>query len=129
MKYLIPVLVVGTGGFIGSALRFMLTVSIQRHSISFPYGTLWVNLLGCLAIGVIASIASTTGSISPAMRLLLATGVCGGFTTMSSFIYELAQLVREQDIFLAGLYCGITFFGCIVMFWVGSVAVRALLKS
>jgi CrcB protein len=128
MKHLFPVLVVGAGGFVGSALRFMLSVAAQRHSISFPFGTLWANLLGCLVLGVIATVAASTELLSPTARLLLATGLCGGFTTMSSFIYELMQLLREDDYLLAAGYFGVTFLGCAALFWLGSLAAKTALK-
>lgn len=129
MKYAFSILVVGAGGFVGSALRYLLTLLLQKQSISFPLGTLWANLLGCLAIGVITRLAATTEAISPTTRLLLATGLCGGFTTMSSFVYELMQLVREHDYYLAAGYFGLTFLGCVAMFWLGVVAVGIFLKA
>lgn len=128
MRYLPAILLVGVGGFAGSVLRFTLSLLAQRFSVSFPHGTLWANLLGCLAIGGIAALAASTEVLSPAMRLLLATGVCGGFTTMSSFVYELVQLLRESDYFLAAGYFGLTIGGCVVMFWIGSLAVKAVFR-
>jgi CrcB protein len=129
MKLLGSIFLVGAGGFIGSALRFLLALVAQRYSISFPHGTLWANLLGCLAVGLIAALAAATEVLSPAVRLLLATGLCGGFTTMSSFIYELAQLLRDNEFFLAAGYFGLTLGGCLVMFWVGTLVIRLWLKG
>lgn len=128
MKRLVPILVVGAGGAVGSMLRFLLSVSAQRYSISLPYGTLAANLLGCLFIGAITTVAASTELLSPTARLLLATGLCGGFTTMSSFIYELMQLVREDDYLLAAGYFGVTFVGCATLFWIGSLAAKTALK-
>jgi fluoride exporter len=128
MKYLVPSLVVGAGGFVGSVMRYGLSILAQQYSISFPHGTLWANLLGCLIIGIVTAVASSTEILSPTMRLLLATGICGGFTTMSSFVYELVQLLRENDNFLAASYFLLTLLGCILMFWLGSVATRLILK-
>ena len=129
MKLLVPILAVGAGGCVGSILRFMLSLLAQRWSISFPHGTLWANLLGCLAIGAIATLASATETLSPTMRLLLATGVCGGFTTMSSFMYELMQLIRESEYYVAAGYLGLTLAGCALMFVLGSLAVKAMVKT
>ena len=129
MKHLVPVLVVAAGGGVGSALRYLLSVFAQRQAIVFPHGTLWANLLGCLAIGAIASVAARSEVLSPTLRLLLATGLCGGFTTMSSFVYELMQFVREGDYLLAAGYFGLTFLGCVLMFWLGSFAVRIALRG
>ena len=129
MRNLIPIFVVGVGGCAGSVLRYLVSLLAQRYSISFPHGTLWVNLLGCLAIGAIATLAAATDAISPNTRLLLATGFCGGFTTMSSFIYELTGFLRENEYSYAAGYFGLTFFGCMAMFYAGSVLVKLLLKG
>lgn len=128
MRYLFPVLMVGTGGFAGSVLRYLLTVSAQRHAVSLPLGTLSANLIGCFLIGAVSAAAASTGLLSPAARLLIATGFCGGFTTMSSFVYELMQLVREDDYLLASGYLGATLLGCAVLFLCGSLAAKAALK-
>lgn len=129
MKLLASMLLVGAGGFAGSVLRYALTLLAQRYSISFPHGTLWANLLGCLAIGAISALAAATEVLSPAARLLLATGICGGFTTMSSFIYELAQLLRDNELWMAAGYFGLTLGGCLFMFWIGALAVKLWLKA
>ncbi|HOW97081.1 MAG TPA: fluoride efflux transporter CrcB [Kiritimatiellia bacterium] len=129
MRLLFSMLLVGAGGFVGSVLRYALALAAQRYSISFPHGTLWANLLGCLAIGAISALAAATEVLSPAVRLLLATGICGGFTTMSSFIYELAQLLRDNELWLAAGYFGLTLGGCLAMFWIGALAVKLLLKA
>jgi CrcB protein len=129
MKFLLPILAVGFGGLLGSILRFLLTLLTQKYSISFPYGTFWANLLGCLAIGVVTAIAASTEVLSPLTRLFLATGICGGFTTMSSFIYELMQLLRENDFFLAAVYFSLTLLGCALMFWLGTLGTRFFLRG
>jgi len=125
---MIAFLVVGAGGFLGSVLRFTLTLLAQRYSVSFPHGTLWANLLGCLVIGVVTTLAGLTEVLSPTTRLFLATGLCGGFTTMSSFVYELMQYVRESDYLLATGYAGLTAGGCVGMFLLGVLATRAILR-
>lgn len=130
MKYLMPIVVVGSGGCVGSILRYLLSLAAQRcGAISFPHGTLWANLLGCLVIGIVVTVATATESLTPAMRLFLATGICGGFTTMSSFIYELAQFIRDQEYLYAGGYLVLTLVGCMTMFYLGALLVRAVLKA
>jgi fluoride exporter len=129
MKNIIPILAVGVGGCAGSILRFLVSLLAQQYSISFPQGTLCANLLGCCAIGMIASLSSATELLSPTTRLLLATGFCGGFTTMSSFVYELAQFMREDDYFLAAGYFSLTLAGSMLMFYLGAFAVKAVLKA
>lgn len=129
MRIPLAILVVGCGGFIGSVLRYALSVLSQRHAISFPHGTLWANLLGCLAIGVVVSLATATSSFSPLMRLFLATGICGGFTTMSSFIYELMRFVHDREYLYAGGYLLLTLVGCVVTFVLGVGAVRLVWRT
>jgi CrcB protein len=96
-------LLVGLGGFVGSVLRYWLSgvaQDIARSSL-FPWGTLAVNLLGCLAIGVVAQLAESRGAFSAETRLLVATGLLGGFTTFSAFGNETLLLLRDAERALA----------------------------
>jgi CrcB protein len=129
MKTLMPILYVGTGGFIGSVLRYLLSLAGQRYSISFPHGTLWANVLGCFTIGVVTALATETELLSPSARLFLATGICGGFTTMSTFNYEMFQLVQESEYLYASGYLFMTLAGCAIMFWLGTLGARLILKA
>ena len=97
-------LLVGSGGFIGSVARFLLTGVVTQGSASsrFPFGTLAVNAVGCLVIGVLSGMAEQTGAFTPNTRLLLFTGVLGGFTTFSAFAFETWFLGREHAWLLAG---------------------------
>jgi CrcB protein len=98
-------LMVGAGGFLGSGLRYVLATSVQRlFSYSdFPYGTLIVNIIGCLFIGYLASVAETRGVIDTALRLFLLAGVLGGFTTFSAFSLENLLLLQDSKVLLAML--------------------------
>jgi len=129
MKTAMPFLVVGVGGFIGSVLRYALSLLGQRCSVTFPHGTLWSNLLGCLAIGAVTALAAKTGALSPTMRLLLATGFCGGFTTMSTFTYEMFKFVQATEYLYASGYFLLTVAGCAATFCLGMAAVGFLTKA
>ena len=97
-------LLVGTGGFIGSALRYYTSQFIQGKLFStFPYGTLGVNVIGCFIIGVLFALAEK-GNLAYEWRLFLATGICGGFTTFSAFSIETISLFREGQLHSAFLY-------------------------
>jgi len=124
-----PILFVGTGGFIGSALRYLLSLMGQRYSITFPHGTLWANLLGCFTIGIVTALATETELLTPSARLFLATGICGGFTTMSTFNYEMFQLVQESEYLYASGYLFMTLAGCAIMFWLGTLGIRLIVKA
>ncbi len=90
---------VGAGGFIGSALRFAISGVVHRVAgfSGFPYGTLVVNLIGCLAIGLLAGLAESRQVIGPELRVFLLIGVLGGFTTFSTFAYEGFELFRDGE--------------------------------
>jgi len=91
------ILLVGCGGFLGSIARYLLGGAVHRlvQTSVFPFGTLLVNVSGCLAIGVLGGLADGLGLLSPGSRVFLLIGVLGGFTTFSSFGYETFQLARD----------------------------------
>lgn len=96
------VLLVGLGGCVGSILRY-LVVDLTSRLLSaprLPYGTLVVNVLGCLLIGMLGGVADTRHTLSPEMRSLLFVGLLGGFTTFSAFGYETHALAREGQVLL-----------------------------
>lgn len=129
MKIWMSMLAVGAGGFIGSILRYGLSLTGQRFSVAFPHGTLWANLLGCLTLGAVMALAAETEVLSPTARLFWATGLCGGFTTMSTFIYETSRLAQDAEYWAASGYFAATFVGCGLAFWAGTLAIRLLLKG
>jgi len=92
-------LLIGAGGFIGSVLRYWLSSYVQQvsRSVSFPYGTLAVNLIGCLVIGVLAQLADSRGVFTPEARAFVFIGMLGGFTTFSSFGNETINLFRGSE--------------------------------
>lgn len=88
-------LVVAIGGAIGSALRYGTSLGAARVlGTSFPYGTLLVNLAGCLLAGIVFGIMEDRAGFSPMVRLLLLTGFLGGYTTFSTFMLETVTLVQ-----------------------------------
>lgn len=97
MNYLANIMLVGAGGFIGSAMRFVVSSTVQRLVAPglMPYGTLAVNVIGCLAIGLLAGIAESRQMLEPAQRLFLMAGILGGFTTFSAFALETFALVQD----------------------------------
>lgn len=92
-----PILMVGLGGAAGSMLRFGLGSLVQHRfeATGFPAGTLAVNLLGCLAIGMLGAAVDSRNAFTPDLRLLLGAGLLGGFTTFSAFGNETLSLLRH----------------------------------
>ena len=98
------VLLVGLGGFLGSIGRYGLSGLVHRLlGQAFPYGTLAVNALGCFAIGSVLYLAEERAVLSAEVRLFVAVGVLGGFTTFSAFGYETLEQLRAHELLLAGL--------------------------
>lgn len=103
MKY--NILFVGIGGMLGSIARYLTTVFFTKMFISHvPYGTFAVNILGCLVIGFIYGLALRFSWLTPEWRLFLATGICGGYTTFSSFALENVQLLQQANYTTFALY-------------------------
>ena len=75
---------------------------------AFPYGTFAVNIVGCLAIGLVYGLAERFEWFSADLRLFLATGFCGGFTTFSSFAYENIELLQDKDYLTFGAYSALS---------------------
>ena len=105
---------------LGGVSRYGMSLATQNVAVmSMPMGTLISNIAGCLLIGIIAGLAATSQLLSTEMRLLLATGFCGGFTTMSSFVYELGQFVQDKEYFYASFYFVATMAGAGLAFVLG----------
>lgn len=98
-------LLVGLGSFLGGGLRYLVAQFVRFPILgSFPIGTFVVNVLGCFLIGIFSSLPSGNGGISASTRLLLTTGMCGGFTTFSTFMKEAIDLQSNQLSYLSILY-------------------------
>jgi CrcB protein len=122
-------LMVGLGSMLGGVSRYGMSLLTQNASaFSLPYGTLLSNLAGCLLIGVIAGFGDRTELLSTEMRLLLATGFCGGFTTMSSFVYELGQFVQDKEYFFASTYFVATLAGAGLAFALGLLISASMMR-
>jgi len=94
---------VGLGGMLGSVMRYLISGWMQKisHSSVFPFGTMTVNIIGCLAIGLLGGFFETKEALTPALRAFIMIGILGGFTTFSSFEYETLHLLRSSEFFYA----------------------------
>jgi len=98
-------LFIGLGGFIGTIARFGVSkLNLYWHVLSIPMGTLTVNVLGSLLIGFLVGISEKSDIMSPDLRLFLMVGVCGGFTTFSSFSNENLMLMQNGQFLTAFMY-------------------------
>lgn len=97
-------LLVGLGGFLGSVGRYLVAGWLQDASRWpwFPLGTLGVNTIGCLLIGILGGLAESLSAFKPETRLFLMVGILGGFTTFSTFGYETMALARDREFLAAG---------------------------
>ena len=97
-------LFVGIGGFIGSVCRYLIGLIPLSPSNGFPVKTLVINVVGAFAIGLIAAAAAKNADISLRIVLLLKTGICGGFTTFSTFALEISDMLRGGSWAAAAAY-------------------------
>lgn len=120
------ILFIGIGGFIGSVARYYFAGFVQAKMLgNWPYGTFAVNLIGCFLIGLIYAVGERT-VMSPEWRLFLATGLCGGLTTFSSFSFEIVDLLRGGQFLPAFTYAAFSLLLGIVGVWAGLAAVKLL---
>ena len=118
---MLNVFIVGLGGFIGSALRYLVGGWAQglSKSLDFPYGTLTVNLIGCFVIGFLGQLAEARGIFASETRLLVFIGLLGGFTTFSSFGNDPLNLARSGQMFNALTNVAVNVIFGLVLVWLG----------
>ena len=114
-------LLIGLGGFMGALLRYSVSSLIQNisKSMSFPYGTLFVNLLGCLLIGALSQVAEIRGVISPEARSFVFIGLLGAFTTFSAFGNDSVNLFQDGKNLLSFINIGLHLVLGLSAVWLG----------
>jgi CrcB protein len=116
---------ISLGGALGTAARYLLSGWLLRVlGPAFPYGTLAVNVIGSFLLGALMHVGLQTALLSPTARLVLGTGVLGGFTTYSTFNYETLQYLQEGAWGLAGLNVAATLLVCVAAGALGVAAAR-----
>lgn len=118
---LISAVAVGSGGFLGALARYGLSGLVQRYAplATFPFGTLVVNLLGCIAIGVAGGLADSRQVLGPEARAFVLIGVLGGFTTFSTLGYETFAMLRDSDYLKAITNVGVHVILGLTFVWLG----------
>lgn len=114
-------LLVGLGGAFGSVARYLVSGWVQSaaRNATFPFGTLTVNLVGCLIIGILAQLAESRGVFTPESRAFVFIGILGGFTTFSSFGNETLNLARSGDLWNAFANVGANVMIGLLAVWMG----------
>lgn len=120
-------LLVFLGGGLGAALRHGVNLAALRAGTTFPYGTLCINVVGSLVMGMVVSWFALRSGLSPSLRLFLTTGVLGGFTTFSAFSLEAALLYERGEPGLAVVYVVASVVLAIGGLFAGMGLVRAVL--
>ena len=124
------VLAVGFGGLVGSLARYKFGGWVLHHTASwpFPLSTFVVNLLGCAVVGILAGIVEQRHELSPAARLFLITGFCGGFTTFSAFGFETVYLLRRHEVGWALANVVVSVAAGLVAVWLGWRSIELLTR-
>jgi CrcB protein len=119
---------IGLGGFVGAVLRYAVSGWVQSasRSVEFPYGTLAVNMVGCLLIGVFSQVMENRGVFSAELRWCLLVGGLGAFTTFSTFGNETFNLFRDGRSAFALANIGVQVFLGLSMVWAGRTAASAI---
>ena len=118
-------LCVGAGGALGTVLRFWISgIVAQAYGERFPTGTLVINITGSFVIGILASLTGPDGRwmVGPLPRQFFMIGICGGYTTFSSFSLQTLNLARDGEWGYALLYIALSVILCLVGVWLGFMA-------
>lgn len=112
---------VGAGGFVGAICRYGISGFVQRNAViaTFPYGTLVVNMTGCLLIGIFVGIIDARQLVNPEVRSFILVGVLGGFTTYSTFGLETFALLRDADYLRAVVNIAVHIVLGLALVWIG----------
>ncbi len=121
---MMSLLAVGAGGFLGAALRWGVGL-IPVPESAFPYVTLFINVLGSLAIGILSGLIARTGLLGEGMKLFLKVGFCGGFTTFSTFALETQGLLSKGSTGTALVYALLSVCLCVCAVFFGDSFVKA----
>ena len=121
------ILLLGIGGFIGSNLRYWISIwSMSYFGTYMPYGTLVVNGIGSFVLGFLAMYGTEVINLDPGVRLFLGIGMMGALTTFSTFSFETFELIKESNYFLALLNIGLNIGVGLCAVWLGVIIAKSL---
>ena len=120
-------MIAGTGGFIGTILRFLVSRYFQENTLSlFPWGTMTVNISGSLLIGIFYGLSERGNFLSPDVRIFLTVGLCGGYTTFSTLANDSFILLQEKEWLKLSLYTTMSFFLGLVAVYLGRLIIKSI---
>ena len=120
-------MIAGTGGFIGTILRFLVSRYFQENTLSlFPWGTMTVNISGSLLIGIFYGLSERGNILSPDVRIFLTVGICGGFTTFSTLANDSFILLQEKEWLKLSIYATMSFFLGLVAVYLGRIIIKSI---
>jgi len=115
------------GGFIGTVFRFLISRYFQLHVFSvFPWGTFLVNIIGSFIIGILFGLSEKGDFLSTEWRLFLTVGICGGFTTYSTFSNDAFILLQNNEFFRFATYSGLSFILGLFAVFFGRLIMKAI---
>ena len=117
-------LFIGCGSFIGGAARYLVSIAMKTVGKGFPWGTLAVNLVGCLVIGLLWGFFSLSASENSSWALFMAVGICGGFTTFSTFSKEALMMLQAGNFMSLMAYVAISVIAGIALVAAGYYLIR-----
>ncbi len=121
------ILIVGLGGFIGTVFRFLISRYFQLHLFSvFPWGTFTVNIIGSFIIGILFGLSEKGDILSSEWRLFLTVGICGGFTTYSTFSNDAFILLQNNEFIRFATYSGLSFVLGLFAVYFGRLIIKAI---
>jgi len=121
------ILIVGFGGFIGTVARFLTSRYFQENIASvFPWSTFTINIIGSLLIGIFYGISEKGDFMSPDFRLFLTVGICGGFTTFSTFSNDAFLLLKQEEWLRFAFYTSMSFFLGLVAVYFGRIIIKLI---
>ena len=121
------ILAIAAGGSIGAVMRYLVSTGVYNYlGRGFPYGTLAVNVLGSLLMGLLYELFLQRLSVSPEVRAILLVGFLGAFTTFSTFSIETITLIEQGDVFKAVVNMLASVILCVVAAWLGLQLARQL---
>lgn len=121
--------VISAGGVLGSLGRYGLTVAFPHEPGAFGWATFWINVSGCLLIGVLMVLVTEVWEVHALVRPFLGIGVLGGFTTFSAYIVDIQEAVTAHAPRVALVYLGGTVTAALIAVYVGVRATRFLVRA